>query len=98
MSFLFFIHLVILVAIVSVPVWPKNYLAYGLFLPTIMTMLWVLCGDCPLTQMQSDLDGQTFEQVVMRSIFDDITDKQIYHLSAFAMSAITLVAAIRLRG
>lgn len=98
MTYLFFTHLIILFIVVSIPFWPINALEYGLYIPTILTLMWVLFGDCPLSRMQSELEGRPFEHVLMQKIFPDITDDQVDHLATFTMAAITLIAAIRLRG
>ena len=52
MDILFCIHLLLIVILLSIPFWNRNYLKYGVYIPLIITILWLFFGGCPLTQIQ----------------------------------------------
>ena len=93
----FVIHLLILFTIVSIPVWPIQYLKYGVYIPLILSAIWLFFDGCPITKLQHDIEKETFVQyLVKKYIYPSVTLKQCEHLVCFSFLLITVIGFHRL--
>lgn len=90
-------HLAFLFFIVSIPFWPKKYLKYGVYIPLILTSIWVLFDGCPLTRFHYGLNDEVFAQVLMKPIFPDIDKVQTTRITYWILILITVVSFLKLQ-
>lgn len=95
---LYIIHLIILLGIISVPVWPLKLLKFGVFIPFGISLIWLIFDGCPISFMQDELEGKSiFTYDVLKRIMPNITEKQTENfLTAYLIFA-TLVSSYRLK-
>ena len=95
MDILFFIHLLLIVILLSIPFWNCNYLKYGVYIPLIITILWLFFGGCPLTQIQ-DIEKETFTLEVLKSVLPNMKLQDAEHLNTFLLVLITVTGFYKL--
>lgn len=91
---LYVLHVVILFWIISIPLWPIKYLQYGVYIPTIITLLWLLTGACPLTDADPALDHFTHHFV--SNFIDGVQVETVDNALIFTMVLVTLLGARKL--
>ncbi len=94
---LFWIHILIVLAIMSIPLWPRHYLEYGIYIPALMSIIWVICDGCPISKYQTELEGDAFVLVLMRKIYPSITAHKMQDIITALLTTITLLSALKLQ-
>lgn len=96
MTVLSWIHIGIVGGILSIPLWPRKYLRYGAYVPLSLASLWGVCGGCPLSHMQTDLNGEDFIQGLVKPFYPPITSQQTTELANYVLLTITTISMWRL--
>jgi len=96
MDFLYTIHLLFLLITLSIPFWRKKYLQWGVYIPFLTAITWVIFDGCPITNIQTNLAGDTFVRNLLANINSNITNQQADHIIFFTYLLITIVGFIRL--
>lgn len=96
MDFLYTMHLLFLLMTLSIPFWSKKYLQWGVYIPFFTAMIWVIFDGCPITNIQTNLQGDTFVRNLLANINSNITNQQADHIIFFIYLLITIVGFIRL--
>jgi hypothetical protein len=91
------LHLLIFGFIISVPIWPIMYLKYGIFIPIILSIIWIIFEGCPLTKHQTNLSSNSFTQDVYKRIIPNIPVKTAERINTFALLLITIIGFYRLK-
>ena len=89
-------HVGIVGGMLSIPLWSRQYLRYGAYLPFSMSTLWMVCGGCPLSHMQTELKGEDFTQMLLKPFYPKITSQQTTNLANYVLITITTVSMWRL--
>jgi hypothetical protein len=97
MDILFIIHLLLTTTLLSIPFWPLDYLKYGVYIPLIISIIWLFFNGCPLTNIQ-DIDSDSFTQELLKPFIPNITTKHTEHFNTFLLLFITVIGFYRLRG
>ena len=97
MDTLFALHLLIFGLIMSIPSWPIAYLKYGVYVPIILSTIWVVCNGCPLTKYQPNLSTNSFTREVYSYFMPNITVKTAEHINTVALILITILGFRRLK-
>lgn len=97
MDALFALHLLIFGIILSIPLWPISYLKYGIYVPILLSILWVVCNGCPLTKHQSNLSTNSFTREIYAYIIPNITVKTAERINTVALILITMLGFRRLK-
>jgi uncharacterized membrane protein YGL010W len=97
MDWVYFLHLLFFIFIVSIPLLPLNTLKWAIYIPTLIALGWVVFNGCVVTQKQKGMVENSFTLTVLRRFFPYITLDQTNSLLHFVMLFGTLVAGIRLR-
>jgi hypothetical protein len=72
-------------------------LRYGIFVPAGLAVLWLVCGGCPISQMQTkELDGKSYTQSLLSPIVQ-LSREQTERLSTAVLLGVTLIAHMRLQ-
>jgi hypothetical protein len=95
MDILFILHLLLTVILLSIPFWHYNYLKYGVYIPLIITILWLFFGGCPLTQIQ-DIEKETFTLELLKSVLPNMKLQDAEHLNTFLLVLITVTGFYKL--
>ena len=95
-DFLYFIHFLFLLFTLSIPFWRKKYLQYGVYIPFLTSIIWVRFEGCPSTNIQTNLNGDTFIRNLLSHITEKITNQQADHIIFFIYLLITIVGFKRL--
>ena len=98
MDTLYAIHLFIFLLILTVPFWPIKYLRYGVYIPFILSILWLVCQGCPLTHKQTGLKGNSFTTDLYSKIIPSISVSTADNLNTFTLFLITVIGFHRLKG
>ena len=96
MDFLYILHLLFLLTTLSVPLWCLRYLKWGVYIPFLTATIWVIFEGCPITFLQTNLNGDTFVRNLLVNISPNITNQQSDHIIFFIYMLITIVGFIRL--
>lgn len=91
---LYALHVVILLGIISIPLWPIKYLQYGIYIPLIITLLWLTTGACPLTDADPALEHFTHHFV--SNFIDGVTVETVDNALIFVMVTVTFLGARKL--
>jgi hypothetical protein len=96
MDLLHALHLVIFGLLVSIPLWPIAYLRYGVYVPIVISIIWVIFNGCPLTKVQTNLSSNSFTKEVYKHFMPNISVNDAKHINTFALLFITVVGFYRL--
>lgn len=96
MDILLILHIILFFIFVSIPFWPLYILRFGVYIPLIISFIWLLFDGCPLTKMHADIDDDGFTRQLYSYIISDISKKQVNHINTFALIAITVIGFQRL--
>ena len=87
----------IIVAIISIPFWPKPYLTYGIYIPSFITLVWLICDGCPISQYQPELNGESFILSLAKNVYPSMTEHKIQNILTAFLTIATLVSVLRLK-
>jgi len=97
MDFLVFIHFVIILIVVSMPFWPIEYLQYGVYIPLLISIMWIFCDGCPLTKLHNpDGGSDSFSNGILRIFIPDASISLTQHVNTFILVFITVIGFRRL--
>lgn len=95
MDFLFWIHLFMTFSLLTIPFWPIHFLEYGVYIPLILSILWILFNGCPFTRLHK-IDSSSFSQDILRFFIPNASDKLTEHVNTFILVAVTVAGFTRL--
>jgi len=96
MDFLYIIHLLLSLTLLTIPFWPLNYLKYGVYIPLFISTIWIIFDGCPLTKIQTNLDSDNFTKEIFRFIMPNISTKYTEHINTFLLLLVTVIGFNRL--
>jgi hypothetical protein len=96
MDLLFWIHLLLTFTLITIPFWPIKYLEYGVYIPLILSIIWIFFNGCPFTRFHK-IDSSSFSQDILRFFIPDVSDKLTEHVNTFILLIITVSGFYRLR-
>jgi hypothetical protein len=96
MDALFILHILLTITLLSIPFWSVDYLQYGVYIPIIISIIWLLFNGCPLTEIQN-IKSESFIQEILKPIVPTITTKQTEHLNTFVLLLITVIGFHRIK-
>jgi len=94
---LYALHLFILCAILYIPFLPQKYLKYGIYIPALLALGWLVFGGCPISMKQEELKGKGFIFTLLQKVFPSITEKQADNFITLMLVLITLFACLNLK-
>lgn len=97
MDWLNALHFLIFGLIVSIPFWPIAYLRYGVYVPIVISIIWVTFNGCPLTKVQTNLSSNSFTTEVYKYCMPNISIKDAERINTFALLLITIIGFHRLK-
>lgn len=97
MDVFYALHLLIFGGILSIPIWPIEFLKYGIYIPIILSITWIVFEGCPLTKFQKNLSSNSFTQDVYSKIIPNISVKTAERINTFALLLITIIGFYRLK-
>jgi hypothetical protein len=89
-------HLAFMLVIVSLAFWPSVTLPYVLWVPFLLSVVWLIFNGCPLTHVHADLDDQLFMQPLLRPFFGDVSRERTSALAVCVLLLVTAVIGIRM--
>lgn len=95
MDIFILVHLFFSLTLISIAFWPINYLEYGVYIPFILSILWVICGGCPFTKFHKT-DSSSFSQDILRYFIPNASEKLNEHVNLFLLLFITVIGFRRL--
>jgi hypothetical protein len=96
MDILYWVHLLILLGILSIPFWPKSWLMYGVYVPITISLIWLMFNGCPLTKQQTNISSKSFTKEIYSIFVPNMTVKMAEHVNTFAFLLITVIGMHRL--
>lgn len=91
---LYALHVLVLLTIISVPLWPIKYLQYGVYIPLIITFTWFAFGACPLTDADPELDH--FTHHLASNFIDGVSVETVDNALIFTMVLVTFLGTRKL--
>jgi len=97
MDIVLLFHLLLIATFYSIPFWPYEYLQYGIYIPLIITIIWIIFGGCPLSKMHSisNKDGE-FSIDILRIFYPNADSNLARNINAFSLVLITLISVNKL--
>lgn len=87
------IHLCIVLFILSIPLWPTEYIRIGIYLPLAISLSWILFDGC-IFRLLTDKDKFVGRMLGIFGI--EIDDKDAYRLGTAGLLLVTLLSGMRL--
>lgn len=91
---LYALHVLILLMIISVPLWPARYLTFGVYIPLAITFMWLVFGACPLTDADPELEH--FTHHLVSNFVDGVSVETVDNALIFTMVLITFLSTRKL--
>lgn len=86
----YYFHILICFLVITIPFWKKCYLKIGIFVPFLISLIWIVFDDCPLSKLHN-MNNNTFTLSIYKNIIPNITEKQNNHMNTSILLAITLL-------
>lgn len=96
MDILFYVHLLLTLSLVTIPFWPIKYLEYGVYIPLLLSITWIIFNGCPFTRFHK-IDSSSFSQDILSFFVSDVSEKCTEHVNTFILLVVTVVGFYRLR-
>ena len=96
MDFLYILHLLLSLTLLTIPFWPLDYLQYGVYIPLIIATIWILFNGCPLTKIQTNLNSDNFTKEIFKYFIPSISTKYTEHINTFLLLLVTVIGFNRL--
>jgi hypothetical protein len=98
MDILFYIHLLIPISIILMPLLPNKYLKKVFFAPALLQVLWIICDGCILTKAAKNIPkNKGFIQLLLNKYIDkDITNMDAIRIMNLTISISIIISAIKL--
>jgi hypothetical protein len=94
---IFILHLIFLIFFLTIPFWKIKYLKYLAYAPLILSTLWIICGGCPLTHIQKNLNDELFSQILLKPVFPNVTKEEVVRFTYYILILITVISFYRLK-
>jgi hypothetical protein len=95
MDILFIGHLLLTFILLSIPFWDYTYLKYGVYIPLMISIIWLFFGECPITKMQ-ELKSETFTLELLKPFIPNIKLQDTENINTFLLILITVTGFYRL--
>jgi hypothetical protein len=94
----YFLHIIIILCIISIPFHSRSLLKYTIFLPLIFYICHLLNdGKCIITSMHGPIDNRGFIQGLTHKLTgSNIPNKYLHIIQNAVLSIVTLLAGIKL--
>ena len=97
MNFLHIIHYALLVCIICMPLYPVKILKHIYYFPVIIPLLWVICGECPLTAAHGQNEARdSFTQSIYKKVYPDISEHDTDSINALILVSVVCLSARKL--
>ena len=96
MDILYIIHFLLSLTLLKIPFWPLDYLKYGVYIPLIISTIWVIFNGCPLTKMQTNLNSDNFTKEIFKYFIPSISTKYTERINTFLLLLVTVIGFNRL--
>ena len=96
MDTLYIIHILLTLTLFTIPFWPINYLKYGVYIPLLISTIWLMFNGCPLTKFQTNLDSDNFTKEILKYFIPSISTKYTEHINTFILILVTVISFTRL--
>jgi len=96
MDVLYIIHLLMTLTLLTIPFWSLNLLQYGVYIPLIISTIWIIFNGCPLTKIQTNLNSDNFTKEILKFFMPSISTKYTEHINTFILILVTVVGFNRL--
>lgn len=90
MDILFIIHILLTLTLLTIPFWPVDYLNYGVYIPLILSIIWLIFDGCPFSKLHK-VDSSSFSQDLLRIFMPNVSDRMTEHLNTFILLSITIL-------
>lgn len=95
MDLFILIHLFFTLTLLSIPFWSIKYLEYGVYIPLILSIIWIFCDGCPFTKFHKT-NSSSFSQDVLQFFIPNASEKLNEHVTLFIVLSITIIGFKRL--
>jgi hypothetical protein len=95
MEVLILIHILFTISLFTIPFWPIEFLKYGIYIPLLVSIIWLICDGCPLSKLHGT-ETNSYSQDLLKKLNPNVSEKFADNLNTFILIAITLIAFIRL--
>ena len=97
MKYFYFIHFLIPISVILLPILPVKYLKYIFWYPIIYPLIWYIFDGCPITQHtpvdEVNTDPENFLLPIFRKYIKDITLDQCNYLVSFVICLSIVISA-----
>ena len=94
MDFVFVINVAFSILLISIPFWPKKYLRYGIYIPILLGLSWILFHGCPLVPFQQTRTTPSKEMI--KFFYPTIDKIQLVRLNYFGLMLILFFSLYKL--
>jgi len=91
-----YIHYLIILFFISLPLYPVNILKYIYFVPIILPLLWIIYGNCPITDLDRKTNQSNFIHSLFLKVFPKITIKMSDHIITFILVLIVILSSLKI--
>jgi hypothetical protein len=100
MNYLYYIHFLIPLSVILLPLLPIKYLKYIFWYPMIYFLIWYIFDGCPITQStpvdEVNADPDNFLLPIFRKYVNkDMTSNQSNHIVSFCISLSIVLSAFK---
>jgi hypothetical protein len=96
MDILFWVHVFLTLSLITIPFWPIKYLEYGVYIPLLLSIIWIIFNGCPFSILHK-VDSSSFSQDILRFFIPKASDKLTEHVNTFLLIFITFSGFYRLQ-
>lgn len=89
----YYIHLLIPIGFLIMPLLPLTYLRYAIFLPPLLYLVWIVCDGCPLTHATQG-DKEQFIEGILEKFAPSLANKT-NQIIGFILTLILAIIAYR---
>ena len=90
------VHVLFVLFFLSLVFWPNCTLPYVVWVPFLLSVVWVVFDGCPLTRIDPALDDQVFMQVLARPFVGNVSNNTMAALTISTLLLVTAVVGIRM--
>ena len=91
------LHFVIPLGIVMLPLLPQTYLKHFFFIPILLPVIWLFCGGCPITKMDSyNVSKKSYMHNHFTKIYKNITHEQTEYIITIVLMLSIICSSFKL--